>query len=199
MPHDTKFGIDMFNIETESRKIRRTSSGSVILRNVDGVWHALVLRAWSHWDFPKGNVEAGESLMQAAVREVREETGICDLSFPWGAAFARTSIYSRDKVAYYSIATSNTSSVVLDPNPITGEREHDEFRWVPWDQISQLLSPRLGGIVDWVASVTNISALPSQQRAVAAPSEQAPPAAGLGPDAPARKKRKRGIHGRRAR
>lgn len=186
----------MFNIETESRKIRRTSSGSVILRQVDGVWHALVLRAWSHWDFPKGNVEAGESLMEAALREVREETGICDLSFPWGAAFARTSIYSRDKVAYYSIATSNTEAVSLDPNPLTGEREHDEFRWVPWDQISQLLSPRLGGIVDWVASVTHISARPVPQ---ARQPEAAAPAAESRAEPSAKKKRKRGIHGRRAR
>lgn len=186
----------MFNIETESRKIRRTSSGSVILRQVDGVWHALVLRAWSHWDFPKGNVEAGESLMEAALREVREETGICDLSFPWGAAFARTSIYSRDKVAYYSIATSNTEAVSLDPNPLTGEREHDEFRWVPWDQISQLLSPRLGGIVDWVASVTHISARPAPQARQPA---EAPPAVETPSEPSAKKKRKRGIHGRRAR
>lgn len=146
----------MYNLETESRKIRRTSSGSVILRQVDGIWHTLVLRAWSHWDFPKGNVESGETLMDAAVREVKEETGICDLKFPWGNAFARTAVYSRDKVAYYSIATTESSTVQLEPNPETGLKEHDEYRWIPWDQVQTLLSPRLGGIVEWVGSVTKI-------------------------------------------
>lgn len=146
----------MSTIETESRRIRRTSSGSVILQKIDGEWHALLLRAWSHWDFPKGNVESGESLMEAAIREVQEETGIEDLSFPWGAAFARTGVYSRDKVAYYTISTSSTTQIVLAPNPATGLQEHDEFRWVPWREVSGLLSPRLGCIVEWVESVTRM-------------------------------------------
>jgi len=29
-----------------------------------------------HWDFPKGNIEINETEMQAATRELREETGI---------------------------------------------------------------------------------------------------------------------------
>jgi bis(5'-nucleosidyl)-tetraphosphatase len=146
--------------DPESQKIRRTSAGAVILRKQDDEWHTLLLRAWAHWDFPKGNVEAGESLMDAAKREVKEETGIEQLDFPWGTAFARTSIYSKDKVAYYAIATTESAEVRLDPNPITGEKEHDEFRWVPWRETMTLLSPRLGGIIDWVGSVTKIQQLP---------------------------------------
>ena len=34
-----------------------------------------------HWDFPKGNIEAGETEKQAATREIREETGITDVEF----------------------------------------------------------------------------------------------------------------------
>ena len=146
----------MHNIETDSRKIRRTSAGSVILREIDGIWHTLLLRAWSHWDFPKGNVEIGESLMDAAQREVEEETGISNLNFPWGTAFARTSVYSRDKVAYYNISTTEHTEVILAPNPETGVKEHDEYRWIPWHDVGTFLSPRLGGIIDWVESVTKI-------------------------------------------
>ena len=35
-----------------------------------------MIRAGSRWSFPKGHVEPGETLLQAALRETREETGI---------------------------------------------------------------------------------------------------------------------------
>ena len=35
-----------------------------------------MIRAGSRWSFPKGHVEPGETLLQAASRETREETGI---------------------------------------------------------------------------------------------------------------------------
>lgn len=38
--------------------------------------HVLVIFRHGHWDLPKGKVDPGETLEQAAVREVEEETGI---------------------------------------------------------------------------------------------------------------------------
>ncbi len=40
----------------------------------------LLIRREGFWDIPKGMVEPGETLAQAALREVREETGIARLS-----------------------------------------------------------------------------------------------------------------------
>lgn len=145
-----------FDIKADIKKIRRTSAGALILREANGEWHVLILRAWAHWDFPKGSVEKGETLMQAAIREVSEETGISDLSFPWGKAFARTPVYSRDKVAYYAIGSTATERVILDPNPETGLVEHDEFRWVPWLSLHEYLSPRLHCIMEWAAKTVGL-------------------------------------------
>lgn len=42
--------------------------------------HILLIRdSYQHWGFPKGHVERGETPDRAALREVREETGLGDL------------------------------------------------------------------------------------------------------------------------
>ena len=42
----------------------------------DDAGDMLLIRRNNRWDLPKGKVEAGETLLQAALREVEEETGI---------------------------------------------------------------------------------------------------------------------------
>ncbi len=57
-----------------------TSAGGVVIRTIDGVRHALLIRdPYKRWGLPKGHVEDGESLPEAALREVREETGLADV------------------------------------------------------------------------------------------------------------------------
>jgi 8-oxo-dGTP pyrophosphatase MutT (NUDIX family) len=53
-----------------------------VTRRRDGMTEALVFRHWhpeAGIQVPKGSVEPGESLAEAALREVREETGLADL------------------------------------------------------------------------------------------------------------------------
>lgn len=52
------------------------SCGIVLARECDSGWLTLILRAYHHWDFPKGLREAGEQPLETAIREVAEETGI---------------------------------------------------------------------------------------------------------------------------
>ncbi len=62
-----------------SRKARReTSAGGVVYRH--GEPHFLLIRdPYGNWGLPKGHVEEGESVRQAALREVAEETGLDDV------------------------------------------------------------------------------------------------------------------------
>ena len=130
----------------------RLSAGVVVVRETSEGWRYLLLRAFNHWDFPKGMVEAGEEPLAAAIREVREETGIVDLEFAWGDVHTETGPYSRGKVARYYLASTRTSDVVLMIIEELGRAEHNEYRWVDLETALRLVSPRVQPIVHWAAA-----------------------------------------------
>jgi len=131
----------------------KLSCGVILVRRTDDGWVTLMLRAFHHWDFPKGIRERGEEPMEAAVREVGEETGVTDLSFDWGDRFFETGPYSRGKVARYFIAATGQKDVEMGISPETGEPEHHEWRWVTFDEAYDLGSPRVRSIVQWARQI----------------------------------------------
>ena len=131
----------------------RLSCGVVLARKTDTGWVTLMLRAFHHWDFPKGIRERGEEPMQAAIREVGEETGVTELSFDWGDRFFETGPYSRGKIARYFIATTTQEKVEMGLSPETGEPEHHEWRWVSFDEAFDLGAPRVRSIVQWARQI----------------------------------------------
>ena len=83
-----------------------------------------------HWDFPKGNVEVGETEVQAVIREIFEETGISDLHFIEGYNQSIYYKYRRDgnlvqkKVSFY-LAQTPSRNIKLS-------NEHQDFLWVDY-------------------------------------------------------------------
>ncbi len=129
------------------------SAGVVVVHRVQDSWRFLLLRCFSYWDFPKGMVDPGETPLQAAVREVREESSIDRLDFAWGEVYAETPPYSKGKVARYYLAASAGTAVSLPVSEELGIPEHDEFRWVSFDEAKQLLGPRVTAILEWAQGV----------------------------------------------
>ncbi|MEK7653572.1 MAG: NUDIX domain-containing protein [Patescibacteria group bacterium] len=58
--------------------IREKSAGIIVFRQNprDGLQYLVLYHRGSYWNFPKGKVDEGESEMEAASRELKEETGI---------------------------------------------------------------------------------------------------------------------------
>ncbi|MBI3413248.1 MAG: NUDIX domain-containing protein [Candidatus Aenigmarchaeota archaeon] len=59
-------------------KTRKVAVG-VVFRNFPGGIKFLLLKrkhGWKGWEFPKGGVDKGETFREAALREVKEETGL---------------------------------------------------------------------------------------------------------------------------
>jgi 8-oxo-dGTP pyrophosphatase MutT (NUDIX family) len=137
-------------------RVPRISAGVVVVRRVEDDWRFLLLRAFNHWDFPKGMVEAGEQPIEAAVREVREESLIDDLDFAWGEESTQTGPYSGGKVARYYLACTRQTDITLPFNPEIGRAEHSEYRWVSYDQAMDLVSPRVKPVLRWAAHTMHL-------------------------------------------
>ena len=139
---------------TPKQNSNPVSSGVVILRQINGDWHYLLLRAYQYWDFPKGLVEDGESEFDAALREVEEESTLTELKFHWGHEFFQTPPYGKfRKVARYYIAESVSGEVDLPISEALGRPEHEEFRWVRFDTAYAMVAPRVRQVLDWSVKI----------------------------------------------
>ena len=132
------------------------SAGAVVFRRTERGIRILVLRAFKNWDFPKGLVDTGEEQLACAQREVAEETGLTELEWPFGEDFKETLPYGdHKKVARYYLCETAEHDVKLPVSPELGRPEHQEFRWVTFEEAEDLLPPRLATVLEWArATIT---------------------------------------------
>jgi bis(5'-nucleosidyl)-tetraphosphatase len=109
------------------------SAGFIIFRNdKDARRLYLVLDYGRFWDYPKGHVEKGEDDLTAALRELEEETGICDVTQVEGFShelkyfFRKGKTLIRKTVGFF-LAQSETDKVKLSD-------EHAGYEWLPIDE-----------------------------------------------------------------
>jgi 8-oxo-dGTP pyrophosphatase MutT (NUDIX family) len=130
-------------------KAQPRAAGVVVFRRTGRGVYVLVLRAYNNWDFPKGLVDAGEEQLVAAKRELKEETGLSGVDFPFGEEYKETLPYSGHKIARYYLGETEEVEVELPVSPELGRPEHHEYRWVTFDEAEDLLPPRLAIVLDW--------------------------------------------------
>ena len=119
---------------------RETSAGGVVFRREGGRTLVLLIRdAHASWGFPKGHVERGEAFADAAVREVREETGLDQLdlvaaacSIDWTFRFRGRLIHKT--CHFFTIETATRRTRPQRAEGITA------CRWVTCDEGHRLLT-----------------------------------------------------------
>lgn len=108
------------------------SAGFVLFRDTPEGRRWLVLDYGRHWDYPKGHLEKGETAWQAAVRELREETGIKQVDRV--GAFKREMTYwfyspkkgRVHKTVTFFVGRTRAEAVKLSD-------EHAGYAWLPFE------------------------------------------------------------------
>lgn len=114
---------------------KQTSAGIVIYYQNENEREYLLLQyVAGHWDFPKGKLEEGETHMQAAVRELQEETGIEHVTIHPG--FEESFIYVFNDFRARPIEKTVTFFVgqVFDKKIATLSKEHQGYIWLPYEE-----------------------------------------------------------------
>ncbi|WP_413557511.1 NUDIX domain-containing protein [Bdellovibrio sp. HCB209] len=137
--------------------VRNILSAGVVpyCKSKDGV-RLLILRSFNYWDFPKGEVDFEENPFKAAVRELKEETGLINAEFTFGHDFYETEPYGKGKVARYYIGKIDGMPEIEMPiSEELGEPEHHEYRWATPDECGYLFGPRLVRVLTWALEKIN--------------------------------------------
>jgi len=87
-----------------------------------------------YWIFPGGKVEYGESIKEAAGRELFEETGL-KLDCGRVIGFYPSRIHKDDELSFHAHVVPVITEIVPDTVTIRLTEEHEEFRFVSLDEI----------------------------------------------------------------
>ncbi|OIO47048.1 MAG: hypothetical protein AUJ28_01415 [Parcubacteria group bacterium CG1_02_37_51] len=126
---------------------KTVSAGGVIVKKENDSFYILLLRdtRYPDWFFAKGHVELGETLEQAALREIAEEAGLHHLKI-----YSLLGSYQRfvekgneDKTIYYFLMSPTT-----EENATTSETEYMEWRWWPLEDLPEMYLPEQRDVVE---------------------------------------------------
>lgn len=134
---------------------REISAGIIIYRKtVEGIKYLLLYHGGNYWNFPKGKLEQSERGMDAAFREVKEETGLGKNDLVLRDQFRVTNKFSffRDKrkifkVVIFYLAQSRKREVMIS-------QEHNGYGWFVYRQGVKMLKDK--SVQDILSKANNL-------------------------------------------
>lgn len=146
-PHRWCFAVS-FKSDVARHRVNAVSS-ALVRRKIKGAYHLLVQKRhrekafWESWELPQGHIAPGEVFQAAAVRELREETGLqaklCETQpfiHEWlkEKAYSAACVYTR--IEQLPLKEFFAVGVVFDY--VAGEPQSPEDRQFTWASLDQL-------------------------------------------------------------
>jgi 8-oxo-dGTP pyrophosphatase MutT (NUDIX family) len=142
-----------------------SAAGVAVLDDADRVLlvgqHRYALDLYS-WEIPEGGVPAGESALDGARRELREETGVEATDWRELVRFHLSNSITDEAGAVFAARAHRHGSAAPDPT------EELAIRWVPFDEAMAMIAE--GGISD-AMTIMALQHL-ALERAAGAPTER---------------------------
>ena len=134
---------------------REISAGIIIYRKTsEGIKYLLLYHGGNYWNFPKGKLEQSERGMDAAFREVKEETGLGKNDLILKDQFRVTNkfFFFRDKrrifkVVIFYLAQSKKREVTIS-------QEHNGYGWFVYRQGVKMLKDK--SVQDILSKANNL-------------------------------------------
>lgn len=119
----------------------QVSAGIIVYYKPNGQPEYLLLQYTAgHWDLAKGKLEPGETNMQAALRELQEETGISKIEMNEGFEESLKYVFKDytgqpvEKTVHFFVGQVHKKEVAIL------SREHKGYIWLPYDEAVQKLT-----------------------------------------------------------
>ena len=134
--------------------MKEFSAGALIFRKNKEASEFLLIYSNRNkeWGFAKGHIDVGETEKEAALREIKEETGLADLRFIDG--FREELVYKAvsnreaskgsviEKSTVYFLCETKTQDITVDADEITDFKWllcNDALKLLPFDSLKELL------------------------------------------------------------
>ena len=132
--------LPLFMPKTSKKSAVVESAGGVVLNPVGDV--LVVNQNNNSWSLPKGHLDEGEKALEAARREIHEESGVKDLTY-----IKKLGVYERPRIGrdgdddrtetkritLFLFTTKQMRLTPVDP-------DNPEARWVPRSKVADLLT-----------------------------------------------------------
>ncbi len=121
--------------------MREIAAGIIIYRKTDeGPKFLLLYHGNDYWNFPKGKIENEEKGLEAAFREVKEETGILkkDLKLIDGFKISEKYIFKRGKEKVFKIVIFYLAGT--QKSKIKISEEHSGYGWFNYKSAKKMLA-----------------------------------------------------------